>query len=188
MQNRLTTSFGRWNSSRYISMYSIVASVSYRQCAIRWTQTKFWTPYGASVKGILWPTDEFERVTAKTGIIMRPSSFIFVTLCCRTWLYGLLNRGKPGNGVIIAQSVLNLPILECCSRKNITQSIKWLSIPRQMVGRMLGTIIVVGEMHLIIQKMPSKVPTARCSRHCLASRLSVSSPWVVSIIFWKYSL
>jgi hypothetical protein len=82
---------------------------------------------------------------------------------------------------------LNLSILACCSRKDVTQSIKCFSIPRLTVWRILGMIIVVGEMHFIFQTTPSEVPTARSYRYCLSSHFSVSSPSVASILSWKYS-
>jgi hypothetical protein len=36
VQNRLNTFLWRWNPSRFFSMYSIVASVWYWYCVIRW--------------------------------------------------------------------------------------------------------------------------------------------------------
>jgi len=141
----------------------------------------------ASVKGIFWLTEEFKWVAVKTGTITRLSTFFSLALHCVTCLYGLLNWAKPGYGSIILQSWLNLSILEWCSREDVTQYIKWLNIPRLTVWRILGTIIVCREMHFIFQKAPSVVPTTWSSRYCLASRLSVIFPSVVSIIFAKYS-
>ena len=119
-RNRLKTSFWQWNSSRWFSMHSIVASVWYRYCAIRWKCTKFLTHNRAPVKRILSHTEGFKRVAAITGNITHPSSFISLPLHSITWLYGLLNWAKPGYGGIIAQSWLNLSILECCLRKEVT--------------------------------------------------------------------
>jgi len=129
-QNRLKTSFWGWNSSRSFPMYSIMASVWYRSCAILWKYTKFLTHNRASVKGILWLAEVFNRVALKTGTITYPSTFIFLPLHCNTWLYDLLNWAKPGYGGSIAQSWLNMSILEYCSRKDVTQLIKCLCILR----------------------------------------------------------
>jgi len=41
-------------------------------------------------------------------------------------------------------------------------------------------------MHFIFQMTPSEVPTAQSSGNHLASHVSVSSPGVTSIIFWKH--
>jgi len=60
--NRLNTYFSQWNPSRHFSMYSIVASVWYWYCAIRWKYIKFLPHNRASVKGICGLTEEFERV------------------------------------------------------------------------------------------------------------------------------
>jgi len=67
----------------------------------------------ASVEGILWLAEGFEKDTAITGTITLPSAFISLTLNWVSWLYGLLNRAKPGYGGIITQSWLNLSIPEC---------------------------------------------------------------------------
>jgi len=168
-------------------MYSIVASVRYLYCAIRGKYTEILTHNRASVKGIIWLAEAFKRVATKTETITRPSAFISLPPHCVTLLYGLLNAAKPEYRGIIAQTWSKLAILECCSRKDVTQSAKWLCIQRWMIGGISGLIIVVGEMHFILQMKPSKVPTAGSSGYCLASRLSISSPWVVSIIPWKYS-
>ena len=130
VRNCLKTSLWWWNSSRSISMYLIVASVWYRTCAIWWEYTTLLTHNRASVKGILWFARGFKRVSATTGTITCPSAVISSHLHCITWQNGLLNRVKTGYGGIIAQSWLNLSILECCLRKDVTHSIKCLSIPR----------------------------------------------------------
>jgi len=163
VRNRLKTSFWWWNSSRKFSMYSIVASVWYWYCAIRWKYTKFLMHNRASLKGILWLAQGLKRVAVKTGTIIHPSAFISLPLHWVTWLYGLLNRAEPGYGGIIAQSWWDLSILVCCSRKDLTETFKSLSIPIEMVWRISGTIIVVREMGFIFQKTPSEVPTARSS-------------------------
>ena len=129
----------------------------------------------------------FKWLAAKTEPITQQSAFNPSPLHWVTWLYGLLNRAKSGYGGIIAQCWLNLSILEWCSRKDVTQSIKCLSIPRWMVWIISGTIIDVREMHFIMQMTPSEVQTAWSSTYCAAFHLSVSSPWVGSIFFWKYS-
>ena len=164
-----------------------MAWVWYWYCAIWWEYTMFLRPNRASVKGIVWLAKGFERVSTKTGTIPHLTALISIPLGCISWLYWLLNRAKPGYGGIIAQSWLNLAILECGSSKDVTQSIERLSIRRWKVSTISGTMIVVGEMHFIFQTTPSEVPTAWSSRYYLASRLSVSSPWVASIIFWKYT-
>jgi len=137
----------------------------------------------ASLKGILWLPEVLKWVAAKTGTITRPSSFISWPLHFINWIYSLLNRAKPGSGGIIAQSRLNFSILEWCLRKDVTQSIKWLHIPKSTVWRELGMILVIREIHFIFRKTPSEVPTALFSRYCLPSCLSISSHWVGSFIF-----
>jgi len=129
----------------------------------------------ASVKGILCLAGGLQRVAMKTGTITRHSAFISGPLHCVTWLYGLFNIAKPGYGGIIAQSGLNLSIMECCSRKDVTQSDKWWRIPRHTVWSISSRIIVVGEMNFVIQLISCEVPTARSPRYCLASRLSLIS-------------
>jgi len=140
-----------------------------------------------SVKGNLWLAKGFETVAAKSGSMTHPSAFISIPLYCVTRLYGMLNWTKPGYGGIIAQSWLNMFILDCCSRKDITQSIKCLNILWWRVWRISGMIIVVRDMHFICQKTPSEVPITQSARYCLPSCLSMSTPWVASIIFCKYS-
>jgi len=100
----------------------------------------------ASVKGILWLDEGFKRVAKKIGTITCLSTFISLPLDWVTWLYWLVNRAKPAYGGIIARSWLNLSILESCSRKDITQSIKYLSIPWWMVWSISGTIIVIRDI------------------------------------------
>jgi len=168
-------------------MYSIVVSVWYWYCAIRWKCSSFLAHSRASVKGILWLAKGFKIVTPKTGTITCPSASISLSLHCVTWLYGLLNRAKLGYGDFISQSPLNLSYLQWCSRTDPNQSIKCISRPRYSVWTMPGTISVVGEMQYIFQKTPSEVANAQSSRYYLASRLSFSSLWVVSINFWKHS-
>jgi len=129
-RNRLKTS-SRWNTStRWFCMYLIIVSVWYLYCAIRWKHTKFLTHNRASVEVILWLSKWFEWVTARTGTITHLSAFISLALHCITWRYGLLNQANPGYGGIFAQSWWNLSILQCCSRKDITQSTKCSNIPR----------------------------------------------------------
>jgi len=164
-------------------MYLIVASLWYRYCAIRWKYSKMLMHNRASVKGMLRLAKGCERVAAKTGTITCLSAFISLSLHCITWLYGLLNWSKQGYGDSITQSWLNMSILECCSSKAVTHSIKCLSIPRERIWRIPGTIIVIGEMHFIFQITPCESPAAQSSRYCLASHLSISSPWVTSSIF-----
>jgi len=127
--NRLKSSWWGWNSSRQFSMYMIMASEWYRYCAIWWKYTKFLMHIRASVKVILWVAEGFRRVALKTGTITRQSAFISLPLHCVTCLYGLLNWAKTGYGGIIAQSWLHSKILECCLRKEVTQSIESLLIP-----------------------------------------------------------
>jgi len=167
--NGLKTSFWRWKPSRHSPRYSIVAFVWYQYCAMRWQYTWFLTHNRAAVNEKLWLTERFKRVSVKTGTIMLPSAFNTILLHYVTWLHGLLNQEKPGYGGIISQTWLNNQILECCSRKDITQSIKYWRILRLMVKMILGTIIVIGEMHFILEQMPAEVPTAWYSRPCLAS-------------------
>ena len=126
--NRLVTSLWQWNCSISFSMYSIVDSVCYQYCVLTWKYTPLSTNNGSSKKGIIWLAEGFERVTTKSWTITRSSAIISLTLNYITWLCGLLNCVKPRYVGIIAQCWLNLSILECCLRKGITQSIKWLSI------------------------------------------------------------
>ena len=128
-RNRLKLSFWRLNSSRWFSMYSIAATEWYQYCAIRWKYTKFLTDYRAPVKGILELADGFKRVARKTGTITCMSAYICLPLHCGTWLYGLLNWVLPGYGGFITQSWFNLSIMECCSRKDVTQCNKFLTKP-----------------------------------------------------------
>jgi len=159
----------------------------YRHCGIRWNYTKFIIHNGAWGKGILWLAKGWKWVAMQTGTITHLSAFITLPLHCITWLYGLLNWVKPRYGGIIAQKWLNLSILECCLRKNITQSITRFSILRYKEWRILGTITVDGEMHFIFQQTPSDDTTTWSCRYCLASQVSILPPWVASILCWKYS-
>jgi len=127
--NQQKTSFWLWNSSRQFSMYSIVASIWCRYCAIWWKYTTFLVHNKATAKGIFWLAEGFIKVAVKTGTITCLSAFIYIPLHCVTWQYGLLDRVKPGYGGIITQRRLNFSILECCSRKDVTQSNKYLGIP-----------------------------------------------------------
>jgi len=167
-------------------MYSIVASVWYRYCIIRWIYTKFLMYHGASVKGIFWLAQRFKWVAAKTKTSTHPSVFIFLQLNYVTWLFPSLNWALWEYGGIIAQSWWNLLNVKWSLRKDVTQSIKCLSRAELTICRISGMIIVIGEMHSILQKKPSKVPTTRSWRHCLASHLSVLSLYVARIIFLKY--
>jgi len=129
-RNQLKTSLWQWYSSRYFSMNSIVAEVRYQYCAVRWKVTEFLMQNRASVNGILRLTEAIERVTMKTGTITPLSAFISLPLYFVTWLHSLLNWAKPWYRGVITQSWLKLSILECSSRKDVTQSIRCLSIPR----------------------------------------------------------
>jgi len=184
-RNRLKTSFWQWNSSREFPKYLIWRQ--YGTCtAIMWNYTKIFTHNRSSVEGIHSLANEFERVAAQTGTISHLSAFICLPLHWVTSIYGLLKRVKPGCGGIIALSWVTLSIPECCSRKDATLSIKLWSIPRYTVWRVSSKIIVVREFHFRFQKRPSGVLTARSYRYYLASILSISSRWVVSIIMCKY--
>jgi hypothetical protein len=90
----------------------------------------FWMHSRASVKRILWLAEGIKQVTAKTVASMHPSGIICLPLHCVGWQYGMVNQVKPGYGGIIAKSWLKMSILKSCWRKNVTQSIKWLSIRR----------------------------------------------------------
>jgi hypothetical protein len=118
----------------------------------------------ACVKGILSLAEEFRTMSAISGTMTFPSAIRFLPLHCISLLDGLLNPVKPGYRGIIAQSWLILSIVECCSMKDVTQSIKCYSIPGKMVQRIFGTIIVIWEIHSTFQKTPSDVPTTRSSR------------------------
>jgi len=182
-QNRLKTSLWQWNFCRFCPMYSMVALVVFQFCFRQWQYTKYVTHNRASVNGILWLTKQYKWVAANTGTIMCPSVFLSLLLHSIKWLYSLLNCAIPGYGSIIVLSCSNVSILQCYSRKGITLSIKFSSIPRWMVWRILCTITVLGEMHFLFQKTPSAVPTTWYSRYCLASSLSIPSLWVACIIF-----
>jgi len=186
-RNQLKISWWRWTSSRYFYMYSIQDSVWYQFCAIKWNCNKFLTHNRASMKRILGLGKGFERVAAKTGKITPACALISLPLQCTTGLYGLLNWAKAVYGGITAQSWLNLSVLECCSRQDVTLSLKCLSIPRETASRLLGKVIVVVEMDYIFQKTSSDVPASRSSRYCVASQHSILSPWVANIISWKCS-
>jgi len=92
--NWTKTSFWWWNSSRYFTMYSIMASVWYQYCAIRWNYSKFLTHNRASLQGIIGLTKGFERVATKTGTIMQRSASISLPLHYITWLYGMMNQAS----------------------------------------------------------------------------------------------
>jgi len=139
-------------------------SVWYQYCVIRWKYTKFLVHNWDSVKGFLWLTKGDNSVTAKTETITCPSTFISLPFSCVMSLFGLLNWAMPGYGGIITHSWLDIFMLECCSRKDVTQSIKCLTIPKWMVWRTSGMIIVVGEMHFRFQNLPSEVRTTWSSR------------------------
>jgi len=118
--------------------------------------------------------------------IMHPGASISSRLQCMPWLYDLLSRAKLVYGGIITQRWFNVSILEYCSRKNVTQSIKCFSIPREKVWGISCTILVVWEMYFIFQTAPSEAPTTWSSRYFLHSHLSVSFPQPTNIIFTKY--
>jgi hypothetical protein len=80
--NQLKTSVKQQNSSRYFSMHSIVALVRYWYCATWSKYAKFVMHNRASAKEIIWLTEGFESVTAKTGTITCPSAFFSLPLHC----------------------------------------------------------------------------------------------------------
>jgi len=129
-QNPLKILFWLWNSSRYFTMYSIVASVCFQYCAISWQFTKFMTHHRASVKGILWFVKWFTSVAVPTQTVVCPSGFNISPPQEITSQYSLLYQLKPGYVGIITQSWLKWLILKWWLRKDITQSIKCLSILR----------------------------------------------------------
>jgi len=185
--NRRETSSWRLNSSIYLLMYSMVASVWYRYYAISWEYREFNLMHNMlCVDEILWLTERVERDTTKTGSFTLRSAIISRWLHYITWLYALLNRAKPGYGGIMPQSWLNLLILECCLRKDITQSIKCLNIPSKTVWRISGMRMVVGDIHFIFQKTPFEVPTSQWSTYCPSSLFSALPTWVPSIVRWMY--
>jgi len=122
--NWLKITLWQSNSSRFFSMYSIMALVWYRHWAIRCKCTEFLMHTRASVKGILWLTEGFERLAMKTGTTTSPSASITLWLHCITWPGGLSQWAKPGYGGIIAQSRLYCSTLECWLSMDITQFIK----------------------------------------------------------------
>jgi len=111
--NSLESSLPKSNSSRYFSIYSIVASVWYQYCTMCWSYTKFLMHNSVSVNRIICVTEQFERVTAESGTIMYPSTLISIPVHGVTRLYVLLHQAKPAYGGSITQRWLNLSILQC---------------------------------------------------------------------------
>jgi len=124
LRNLLHALWWQWYMSREFSMNLIVTLVWCWYCATRWKYTKFLMHSRASVKGILWIPEGFQRIAVKTGTIAGLTTFISRPLDLVRWLSGMLNRGKPGYGAIIAQSCVDLSNLECFLRNDVTQIIK----------------------------------------------------------------
>jgi len=141
----------------------------------------------AYVKGMVSLATGFESVATKTRTITCPSALFSLPLHCVTSLYGLLNWVKPGYAGIITESWLIWSILECYSRKDVTKSTECFTTPWWKVWWISGTIIIIGEMHFISLMTQSEVLTTWSSRYSLAICLFIPSPWVTSIVFWKYS-
>jgi len=124
-------------------MYSIVASEWYRYYAIRLKSTTFLPKYRASLRGILWLAEGSNLVAAKARTITCLSAVVSFPLHCINWPYGVLNLAKPEYEWIIVMSWSNLTILEYWLRNGVTRSSICLSIPRWMVCRISGMILVV---------------------------------------------
>ena len=167
-------------------MYLIMASVWYQCCARWWKYTHLLTHNRALLNGIRCLAEGFASVGTTTGTIRCSCAVICIPFHHVTWQDDSLNRAIVRYGNIILQSRLDLSMLQWYSWKDVTQSINCFSMPRLIVGRLLGTIKVIWKMHFIFQLTSSEVPTTWSSRYCLASYLSALFPWVRSIIFWKY--